>query len=86
MSARSALSRLAEQVAVMSSEFRRIKKHCTDLERKVERLSRPVDNTNDPGSRSSRKTQAGAGATSAPDRDRVKAKLEEMLAELADFG
>jgi hypothetical protein len=63
-----------------------MKKRCTELERQVERLSRPVDNTKDPGSRSSRKTLAGSGAKGAPDRDRVKAKLEEMLAELADIG
>jgi prefoldin subunit 5 len=86
VSARAALKRLAEQVALISSEYQRLQRRCAELEHKIEELTRIIDNSERP---------AGDGLfidgdrqVSGPalDREQVKAKLEKMLAELADIG
>lgn len=86
MSASSALKKLAEQVALISSEYRRLQKRCTELERKVEKLSGKFDKSDEPSGRIGALNVDHAESGSSFDREQVKAKLEEMLAELADIG
>lgn len=86
MTASSALKRLAEQVALISSEYRRLKKRCTELERKIEKLSGKFDKLDEPADRIEMLHSDLVESGSSFDREQVKAKLEEMLAELADIG
>lgn len=87
MSASDALKRLAEQIAVLTSEYRRLLRRCAELERKVEELSGAIDNSIEPDPQAPDRAPRAAGANSpAFDRELVKAKLEEMLADLADIG
>lgn len=82
MSAPDALKRLAGQLAVLTSEYRKLLRRCAELERQVEELSGSIDNSVEPGSPAPHRGAAGP----AFDRELVKAKLEEMLADLADIG
>ena len=83
MSAPSAVKRLAEQVALISSEYRRLQRRCADLEQKVEELSRNGA-IQQPASNSIFIDGDSMDSGSEAVREQVKEKLEEMLADLAD--
>lgn len=85
MSARSAVKRLTEQVAGLIAEYRRLHAKCIELERVVAGLSANVDNAEGPRGERLFLDGDAAAAGSALDREQVKAKLSEMLAELADI-
>ena len=84
MNARSVVKRLTEQVAALIAEYRRLHARCAELERMVTELSANVDNAEGVDGERLFLDGDAAPAGSVLDREQVKAKLNEMLAELAD--
>ena len=84
MSAETALQRLAEQVSLICSEHRRLKKLCARLEKQVQKLSRSAGRKGRPPKSGSDGVEGLGGAP--VDKEKIKEKVEEMLAELADIG
>lgn len=86
MSASSAVKRLAGQIALLSSEYRKVLKRCARLERKVEQLSGNIENREEPDDGSLFIDGDTVKTGSIMNKEQVLAKLEEMLAELANLG
>ena len=85
MSASSAIKRLAGQVALLSSEYRRLKQRCNELEELNSRLTQQIDYMEESGGDAIFVDGDRAAPGSIFDRERAKAKLESMLAELSDI-
>lgn len=84
MSADAALKRLAEQVSLICSEHRKVTKRCAELEKEVAGLSEKLKRM---GESEATGSQAGSDLLgSHVDKEIIKTKVEEMLADLADIG
>lgn len=84
MSAEAALQRLAAQVSQICSEHRNLRKRCAELEKEVGKLSQKLKRVGEPEAAGARAGSARGG--SHVDKEIIKTKVEEMLAELADIG
>lgn len=86
MSGASALQELAEKVSRLCSEHRRLRKRCSELEREIEKLSGALGKGHSPQSKGRKGRRLENGTGSQQDLELIKAKVEEMLAELSDIG
>lgn len=86
MSGSSALQGLAEKVSRLCSEYRHLRKRCEELEKQVKKLERKSMAAAEKGGRGKKKTRALHDTGTRLNKDLLKAKVEEMLAELADIG
>jgi predicted RNase H-like nuclease (RuvC/YqgF family) len=84
VSIESALEQLSEQVSLICADNRRLKRRCAELEKQVEKLSRQLKRAGEAGGEESGEG-SGRGASSV-NKETIKTKVEEMLAELADIG
>jgi hypothetical protein len=84
VSVESALERLSEQVSLICADNRRLKRRCAELEKEVEKLSQKLTRA---GGTSGTAPGKGTGRGGSPvDKETIKTKVEEMLAELGDIG
>jgi hypothetical protein len=72
-----AVQRLAEQIAIISSEYRKLLKRCAQLEKQVEKLSG--------GKKAPEIAETEEVSVEVIDKEQVKATLEKMLEELKDI-
>ena len=80
MSVDRALRELAENVSLICAANSRLRRRCVELEKQVEKLSRQIE-------KSGAAEPAATVGTPAPiDKETIRIKVEEMLAELADIG
>lgn len=86
MSGSQALQKLAEQISTICSDYRRLHRRCAELERKVEKLSQRTKNLGGPVANEASEESTGEAAGPLFDKESIKTKVEEMLAELADIG
>ncbi len=86
MSDSTAMKLLAEQVSAICSEYHRLLRRCTSLERKIDKLSGGRQTDQEPAAPARRAKSGGGKAGRQFDNELVRSKVEEMLAELADIG
>ncbi len=80
------LRELADRVSRICSEYSRLRERCAALEARLERLSRGKGKAHESAPAARPGKGGGRGAAKMFDKEKVKAKVEEMLAELADIG
>lgn len=80
MSVDKALRELAERVSLICAANSRLRRRCAELEKQVEKLSRQIEKGG------ADQPTAEAGGLAPIDKETIKIKVEEMLAELADIG
>ena len=85
VSGKTAFQELAEKVSRICSEYRHMRKRCVELERKIEKLSKFADSTGS-GGRKRGAAESNRRAGLDLDREALRAKVEEILSELADIG
>lgn len=86
MSASFAIKKLAGQIALLSSEYRKLQKRCGELEELNSRLTQQIDYMEESGEEAIFLDGDRQTPGSIFDRERAKAKLESILAELTDIG